>query len=78
MDEEKLYAFGLYCDGHFVYKASAFATVKKTEEEAIQAAEKYWKDMFPENHGWSHHQLSMLEVPKETIIALANQYKDEA
>jgi hypothetical protein len=69
----KIYCFALYAQNGFVSKSEAFVTFRHNEEAARQAAQKANLKKWPENQGWFSHQESVIEIPHEKVLELAQQ-----
>jgi hypothetical protein len=76
MDELMLYACSCYCEGNGLTKSYAFVTLRKSDDEARQAAVANIRKEFPESAGWHSHSASVIAIPKQTVLELALKYAE--
>ena len=74
---DKIYCFSLYCEGHGQTKSQAFVAIRGSKQAACDRADAYNKRLFPVDKGWGNHQMTVIDIPKETILRLAEEYKNE-
>jgi hypothetical protein len=74
----QIYCFSLYCEGKGQTKSQAFVSIRNTMKEAMERADKENRRQFPPEEGWYNHQISMIVIPKKTIMLLAKEYESEA